>query len=113
MVAATSGAHIADVEFPGLALGIPYPLNIKSVRDRLDSNGFKQIPISTNIGEKQPVLSTACQAALGVAIVGSDYIKCRMAGLDLEKAAYLGRSLVRTIKEWQPGKKDVPVCFPG
>ena len=59
--AANGGAHIADVEFPGSALGTPYPLNIKAVHDRLYSNGFKHMPISTNIGEKQPVLSTACE----------------------------------------------------
>ncbi|MCH8012692.1 MAG: hypothetical protein IIA61_12200 [Candidatus Marinimicrobia bacterium] len=112
LVAARGGAHIADVEFPGSALGTPYPLNIKAVRDKLDSNGFKQIPISTNIGEKQPVLSTACQAALGVATAGSDFIKCGMAGLSLERSTYLGRSLMRTIKEWHPEKKMYPAVFP-
>jgi hypothetical protein len=28
VAAAKGGAHIADVEFPGSALGTPYPLNI-------------------------------------------------------------------------------------
>ncbi len=110
--AAKGGAHIADVEYPGSALGTPYPLNIKAVRDRLDDNGFENIPISTNIGEKQPVLGTACQSALGVAVAGADYVKCGMAGLDMEGAAYIGRSLVRTVREWQPERKIYPAVFP-
>jgi len=112
VAAADGGAHIADVEYPGSALGTPYPLNIKAVRDALDSAGFKNIPISTNIGEEQPRRSTACQAALGVAIAGADYVKCGLAGLDPKAAAYLGSTLVRTIREWCPGKKVYPAVFP-
>ena len=33
--AAKGGAHIADVEYPGSALGTPYPLNIKTVIRKL------------------------------------------------------------------------------
>ena len=80
LAAAKGGAHIADVEYPASALGTPYPLNIKAVRGRLDSESFKGVPISTNIGEDQPRRSTACQAALGVALAGADYIKCGLAG---------------------------------
>ncbi|UCC31281.1 MAG: hypothetical protein JSU86_03200 [Phycisphaerales bacterium] len=58
LAAAEGGAHIADVEYPGSALGTPYPLNIRAVRQRLDEAGFKDMPISTNIGEEQPVRST-------------------------------------------------------
>ena len=54
VAAAKGGAHIADVEHPSSALGTPYPLNIKAVRERLDAEGFSEIPISTNIGEEQP-----------------------------------------------------------
>lgn len=110
--AAKGGAHIADVEFPGSALGTPYPLNIKAVRDALDDNGFKKIPISTNIGEKQNIRSNSCQAALGVALAGADYVKLGFAGLDYKKAVYLGDSLVRTIKYWFPKKKVYPAVFP-
>src|SRR4051812_24612797 len=102
--AARGGAHIADVEFPASALGTPYPLNIKTVRDRLDREGFKEMPISTNIGEEQRVRSTACQAALGVALAGADYVKCGLAELEPKAAAYLGRNLVRTVREWFPEK---------
>lgn len=112
LAAAEGGAHIVDVEYPGSALGTPYPLNIKAVRERLDSNGFRHIPISTNIGEDQPRRSTACQAALGVAVAGADYIKCGLAGLDPKSAIYLGRNLVRTIREWCPDKKIYPAVFP-
>lgn len=112
VAAAEGGAHIADVEFPASALGTPYPLNIKAVRARLDQHGFQHVRISTNIGEDQPRRSTACQAALGVATAGADYVKCGLAGLDPKAAAYLGRSLVRTVKEWWPDKKVYPAVFP-
>src|SRR5689334_18859605 len=112
IAAAQGGAHIADVEFPGSALGTPYPLNIKFVREELDRNGFKNVPISTNIGEEQPNRSTACQAALGVAVAGADYVKCGFAGLTPKAAEYLGRNLVRTIREWRPKAKIYPAVFP-
>jgi uncharacterized protein (UPF0264 family) len=110
--AAEGGAHIADVEFPGSALGTPYPLNIKAVRGQLDQSGYQSVFVSTNIGEKQPLRSTACQAALGVATAGADYVKCGLAGLDPKAAAYLGRNLVRTVREWWPEKKVYPAVFP-
>jgi len=112
LVAAQGGADIADVEYPGSALGTPYPLNIKAVRSKLDEAGFKDLPISTNIGEDQPVLSTACQSALGVAMAGAEYVKCGLAGLEPEDAKYLGRLLVRTVREWYPEKKVYPAVFP-
>lgn len=112
LAAAQGGAHIADVEYPASSLGTPYPLNIKSVRDHLDREGFPSVPISTNIGEDQPRRSTACQAALGVALAGADYIKCGLAGLDPKAAGYLGRSLVRSVSQWFPEKKVYPVLFP-
>lgn len=112
LAAAEGGAHIADVEYPASALGTPYPLNIKAVRQRLDEAGFKDLPISTNIGEEQPVRSTACQAALGVAVAGADYIKFGLAGYNLKSAIYLGRNLVRTVREWFPKCKLYPAVFP-
>ena len=112
VTAAEGGAHIVDVEYPSSALGTPYPLNIKAVRTRLDEAGYKNVPISTNIGEDQSVRSTACQAALGVAIAGADYIKCGLAGLEPRAASYLGRNLVRTAREWCPEKKIYPAVFP-
>ncbi len=112
LAAAEGGAHIVDVEYPTSALGTPYPLNIKAVRSHLDEEGYSKIPISTNIGEEQPVRSMACQAALGVAIAGADYIKCGLAGLELKAASYLGRNLVRTVREWCPEKKIYPAVFP-
>lgn len=110
--AAKGGAHIADVEYPASALGTPYPLNILNVRKRLDRNGFKKMPISTNIGEEQKIRSSSCQAALGVALAGADYIKLGFAGLTYEEAVYLGDSIVRTVKKWFPKKKVYPAVFP-
>lgn len=112
VAAAKGGAHIADAEYPGSALGTPYPLNIKAIRDSLDQAGFSDVPISTNIGEQQAIRSTACQAALGVAIAGADFVKCGFAGFNLKSAEYLGRNLVRTVKEWYPDKKVYPAVFP-
>ncbi len=112
LAAAEGGTHIADVEHPSTALGTPYPLNIKAVRERLDRGGFSRVPISTNIGEEQRVRSSACQAALGVAVAGADYVKCGFAGLDPKAAADLGRNIVRSVKEWCPDAKVYPAVFP-
>jgi (5-formylfuran-3-yl)methyl phosphate synthase len=111
VIAAKGGAHIADVEYPASALGTPYPLNIKAVRDRLDRERFTNIPISTNIGEEQSVRSTACQAALGVALAGADYVKCGLAELEPKAAEYLAKNLVRTVREWFPKKRIYPAVF--
>ncbi|MCH8877407.1 MAG: hypothetical protein IIA89_11390 [Chloroflexi bacterium] len=108
---AEGGAHIADVECPASALGTPYPLNLKAVRERLDGTGRTRTSTSTNIGETQPGRSVAWKAALRVALAGADYVKCGLAGLDLKSAEYLGRNLVRTIRQWFPGKKVYPVVF--
>ncbi len=112
VAAAEGGADIADVEYPASALGTPYPLNIKAVRDELDEAGFRDFPISTNIGEEQRGRSTACQAALGVAVAGANYVKCGFAGLGPKGAAYLGRNLVRTVKTWHPDRRVYPAVFP-
>lgn len=110
--AADGGAHIADVEYPASALGTPYPLNIFSVRDRLNKEGYKKIAVSTNIGELQTNRSTACQAALGVACSGADFIKFGLAEESLESAVYLGDSLVRTIRKfYRTSKKLIPSVF--
>jgi uncharacterized protein (UPF0264 family) len=110
--AAKGGAQIADAEYPGSALRTPYPLNIKAIRDALDEAGFKNVAISTNIGEKQANRSTACQVALGMAVAGADYVKCGFADLLLRAAEYLGRSLVRTVRAWRPESKIYPAVFP-
>jgi len=109
--AAKGGAKIADVEYPASALGTPYPLNILSVRKELTKKGYKSVAVSTNIGEKQDNRSTACQAALGVAISGADIVKCGLAELPIEAAIYLGNSLVRTVKTFFPKKKVIPAVF--
>jgi uncharacterized protein (UPF0264 family) len=112
LAAAEGGAQIIDVEHPTSALGTPYPLNIKAVRERLDQQDHSDLPISTNIGEEQPIRSSACQAALGVALAGADFVKCGLGGLDPKAASYLGKNLVRTVKEWFPDCKVYPAVFP-
>ncbi len=111
LTAIKGGAHIADVEYPASALGTPYPLNIQTVRNRLNRAGHKRIPVSTNIGEVPIVRASSCQAALGVATAGADLIKCGMAELCYEPAEYLGKQLVRTIKKYYPRKKVYPAVF--
>jgi len=102
------GAHIIDVEYPASALGTPYPLNIQAVRNALPKN----IKIATNIGEEQQERrSTACQAALGVALAGADIIKAGLAGCSYKEANYLGKNIVRTVKHWFPDKKIIPAVF--
>jgi len=101
------GAHIIDVEYPESALGTPYPLNIKAVRKAIP----KRVPVATNIGEEQLRNSTACQAALGVALAGADIIKAGLAGFNFDEAEYLGLNIVRTIKEWFPEKQVIPAVF--
>lgn len=109
--AAKGGAHIADVEYPVSALGTPYPLNIQAVRNRLNRAGYKTVLISTNIGEKQYDRASACHAALGVATAGVDIIKCGLAEMSYNSAAYQGESLVRTVKNFYPKKKIIPAVF--
>ena len=75
LAAIKGGAQIADVEYPASALGTPYPLNIMTVRNRLNKAGYKKIPVSTNIGEVPGVRASSCQAALGVSTSGADLIK--------------------------------------
>jgi uncharacterized protein (UPF0264 family) len=111
LAAIKGGAHIADVEYPASALGTPYPLNILTVRNRLNRAGFKKIPVSTNIGEVPGVRASSCQAALGVATAGADIIKCGMAELCFKPAVYLGDQMVRSIKKFYPKKKVIPAVF--
>ncbi len=102
------GAHIIDVEYPASALGTPYPLNIRAVRNVIP----RRIEIATNIGEEQSERrSTACQAVLGVALAGADIIKAGLAGYSYKEARSLGDSIVRTVKQWFPQKKIIPVVF--
>ena len=107
--AARAGAMIADVEYPASALGTPYPLNIAAVRRRLNRAKLPRVAVSTNIGEVQSVRASACQAALGVAVAGADLIKFGLAEQAPEAAAYLGKSVVRTVRKLAPGRKQ---CFP-
>jgi hypothetical protein len=111
VAAIKGGAHIADVEYPASALGTPYPLNIFTVRNRLNRAGYKRIPVSTNIGEVPGVRASSCQAALGVATAGADIIKCGMAELPYAAAVYLGNLMVRSIKKFYPRKEVVPAVF--
>ena len=105
--AVRGGAHIADVEFPASALGTPYPLNILAVREAVP----KSVAVSTNIGEEQAARSTACQAALGVALAGADIVKLGLAKMPLGEARQFGPDLVRTVRKWFPKKKLVPALF--
>ncbi len=109
--AARGGALILDVEFPGSALGTPYPLNIAAVKARLKIARYTRAKVSTNIGEDQSVRSTACQAALGVAVAGADLVKFGLAGMDVKEAENLGKLIVRTVRFWRPKVRLYPAVF--
>jgi len=112
LAAARGGAQLADVEYPGSALGTPYPLNILAVCGRLRSAGFQRVRISTNIGEEQRTRGTSCQAALGVALAGATHIKFGLAGETLEAGTYVGRAIVRTVRHFfGRRKKVIPAVF--
>lgn len=105
--AVAGGAHIIDVEYPGSALGTPYPVNIQAVRSHVPRDRM----VATNIGEKQYVWATASQAALGVAIAGADIIKVGLAELQPKKAIYVMERVVRNVKKWAPEKTLIAVFF--
>ncbi len=105
--AVKGGAHIIDAEYPASALGTQYPLNIYAIRQVVPLDRL----VSTNIGEKQFVWSTASQAALGVAFVGTDIIKVGLAELNTEKATYVLRNVVHNVKYWFPWKIIIPTFF--
>ena len=105
--AVAGGAHIIDVEYPGSALGTPYPLNIQAVRNCVPRDRM----VATNIGEKQHVWATASQAALGVAIAGADVVKVGLAELRLMKAIHVMERVVRNVKKWAPEKSVIAVFF--
>jgi len=107
IAAVEGGVHIVDVEYPAAALGTPYPLNILAVRETVPG----PIPVATNIGGEQLGRSTACQAALGVALAGADIIKLGLARMPLGEAREFGPALIRTVKKWFPAKICVPVLF--
>ncbi len=105
--AVRGGAHIIDAEYPGSALGTPYPLNIHTIRSHVPLDRL----VSTNIGEKQFVWSTAAQAAVGVAFAGADIVKVGLAELDARKAATVMSRIVRHVRYWFPWKILVPAFF--
>lgn len=105
--AVAGGAHIIDVEYPGSALGTPYPLNIQAVRKYVPKDRL----VATNIGEKQHVWATASQAALGVAIAGADIIKVGLAELRPGRAADVMKRVVRNVREWAPEKILIAAFF--
>jgi len=110
--AAKGGANIADVEYPASALGTPYPLNILSVRNQLNRTNYKNVLVSTNIGEVQQIRASSCQAALGVSIAGADLIKFGLAEQAPDAAIYLADNIVRTVKKIAgKSKKLFPAVF--
>ena len=112
LIVAKAGALIADVEYPGSALGTPYPFNVHRVRIELNKKRYRFVKVSTNIGEIQRIRATACQAALGVAVSGADFIKFGLAELPLKPAAYLAKKVVETVKLYSHERKKLfPAVF--
>lgn len=107
MEAVAGGADIIDVEYPGSALGTPYPLNIRTVRRHVPSDRL----VATNIGEKQHVWATASQAALGVAVAGADIIKVGLAELSSRMATRVMDRVVRNVRAWSIDKILIATFF--
>ena len=53
VAAAKGSAHIADVEYPASALGIPYPLNIKTVREGTRFGSVKPELVDELLGDNE------------------------------------------------------------
>jgi hypothetical protein len=92
--AVKGGAHIIDAEYPGSALGTSYPANIYTIRQFTPPERL----VSTNIGEKQFVWSTAGQAAVGVAYAGADIVKVGLAELDEQFAMKVMRDVTKQVR---------------
>ena len=105
--AVAGGAHIIDAEYPGSALGTPYPLNIYTIRRHVPSDRL----VATNIGEKQFVWATASQAALGVAIAGADIIKVGLAELRPREASEVMNRVIRNVTRWATEKRFIATFF--
>ena len=105
--AVAGGADIVDVEYPASALGTPYPLNIKAVREAVPA----RIEVSTNIGEEQLGRGTACQAAIGVAVAGADIVKAGLARLRPRDAAYLATSIARSVRAFSLRTQTILAFF--
>lgn len=107
--AVKGGAHIIDAEYPGSALGTCYPANIFTIRKYTP----KERRVSTNIGEKQFIWSTAGQAAVGVAFAGADIIKVGLAYLSESKAKRVMKNVVHQVRFFFKGtpKKMIVTLF--
>ena len=92
--AVKGGAHIIDAENPGSALGTCWPTNIHTIRKHTPEN----LQVSTNIGEKQFVWSTAGQAAVGVSFAGADIVKVGLAELNANKATRVMKDVVKQVR---------------
>jgi hypothetical protein len=105
--AIAGGAHIIDAENPTTSLGTAYPLNIYAIRQNTPLDRL----VSTNIGEKQFVWSTAAQAAVGVAFAGADIVKVGLAELEPAKAIRIMRDIVHHVRYWYPWKVLIATFF--
>lgn len=107
--AVKGGADIIDAENPGSALGTCYPANIHTIR----KNTPKELSVSTNIGEKQYVWSTAGQAAVGVVHAGADIVKVGLATLPFKLAKKVMKDVTKQVRFFfkSPAKKMITTFF--
>lgn len=107
--AVKGGADIIDAENPGSALGTCYPANIHTIR----RNTPTELSVSTNIGEKQYVWSTAGQAAVGVVHAGADIVKVGLATLPSKLAKKVMKDVTKQVRFFfkSPAKKMITTFF--
>ncbi len=98
------GADIIDVKNPKEgSLGANFPWVIRSVKEAMGKT-----PVSATIGDMNYKPGTASLAALGAAVSGADYVKVGLYDVQTtEQAIDMVEHVVRSVKDYDPGKKVV------
>ena len=98
------GADIIDVKNPKEgSLGANFPWVIRSVKEAMGKT-----PVSATIGDMNYKPGTASLAALGAAVSGADYVKVGLFDVQTtEQAIDMVEHVVRSVKDYDPGKKVV------
>ena len=110
--AATGGATRIDVIGPATPIGTPYPLNLYSIKGRLLAAQQRSVRISAPVSAEHASRAAAAQAALGLCAAGADVVRFAVVDLTLGAAAYLGDSIVRTVRSLGGGGRHVvPVVY--
>jgi uncharacterized protein (UPF0264 family) len=94
--AIAGGADIIDVKNPKEGpLGANFPWVIKEIKQLIPKN----VELSCTIGEASELPGTMSLAAYGTALLGVDYIKVGLSGIQtVQKATYLLENIIHAVK---------------